>query len=229
MLFQNRIVKFTEEALDSLMFHPDNWRIHPARQQAATKAALEQVGWVDAVLVNLRTGEEWPEGERNVTTLIDGHMRVLLASRNHETTVPVKYVDLTPEEEAFVLATYDPLGQLAVTDGQKLMELAGKLDQEQASVRAALRGAGMDLRKEFGHLAEETEKPKRTKTRNPFTLEPGPGPNQPEERERYPLAIVIDRRTYQAWQTFKDGRNDTAAFIDLFSQVVLILKEETRA
>ena len=80
-------------------------------------AVLDKVGWVQQVIVNQRTGN-----------LIDGHMRVALALRKNEATIPVVYVDLSPEEEDVVLATLDPVGDLAATDRAQLAELLSELE-----------------------------------------------------------------------------------------------------
>lgn len=116
--WQNRIVGSGTENPDQLLAHDKNWRVHPKSQQNAMAAVFERVGWVQSVIVNQRTGK-----------LVDGHMRVAMALSNHEPTIPVVYVDLSPEEEDVVLATLDPLGDLAATDRAQLAELLGELEQ----------------------------------------------------------------------------------------------------
>jgi hypothetical protein len=113
---RSRIVGHGEEAPDQLLANPANWRIHPKAQQDAMKGILDQVGWVQSVIVNRTTGH-----------LVDGHLRVSLALREDLPTIPVAYVELTPEEEALVLATLDPLAALAVTDKEKLAELLAEV------------------------------------------------------------------------------------------------------
>ena len=95
--WRNLITGAGEEAPDPLLANPANWRIHPKAQQDALAGALDQVGWVQQVLVNRRSG-----------FVVDGHARVALALTRGEATVPVLYVDLDPDEEALVLATLDP-------------------------------------------------------------------------------------------------------------------------
>src|SRR4051794_27570297 len=94
----NRIVGHDDVPPDQLLANDRNWRRHPAVQQNALTGVLSDVGWVQSVISNTRTGK-----------LIDGHLRVELALRNNEPTVPVTYVDLSPEDEALVLATLDPI------------------------------------------------------------------------------------------------------------------------
>lgn len=112
MDIRSRIVGHGEESPDQLLANPLNWRIHPKHQQDAMSGVLQEIGWVQSVIVNRTTGN-----------LVDGHMRVSLALREELTSIPVVYVELSPDEEATVLATLDPLGAAAVTDKEKLAEL----------------------------------------------------------------------------------------------------------
>ena len=52
--------------------------------------------------------------------IIDGHLRVTLAMRNDQPSIPVEYVDLDEHEEAEALATIDPLSAMAGTDRANL-------------------------------------------------------------------------------------------------------------
>jgi hypothetical protein len=117
--WQNRIVGSGTENPDQLLAHDKNWRVHPKSQQNAMAAVFERVGWVQSVIVNQRTGK-----------LVDGHMRVAMALSKHEPKIPVVYVDLSPEEEDVILATLDPLGDLAATDRAQLAELLTEIDQQ---------------------------------------------------------------------------------------------------
>lgn len=107
--WRNRIVGNGEESPEQLLANPKNWRIHPKAQQDGLAAILDRVGWVQNVIVNQRTGH-----------LVDGHLRVTLAMRRNEPTLPVLYVDLSPEEENLILTTLDPLAGFAVTDADAL-------------------------------------------------------------------------------------------------------------
>jgi len=83
---------------------------------------LDDIGWIQDVIVNERTGR-----------LIDGHLRVELAIKRGEKTVPVKYVDLSEEEEERALATFDPITSMAETDRELLNSLVERCrtDNEQ--------------------------------------------------------------------------------------------------
>jgi len=124
---RNRIVGHGEEAPDQLLANPANWRIHPKAQQAALAGVLGEVGWVQSVIVNQRTGH-----------LVDGHMRVSLALRDGVSAVPVAYVDLSPEEESLILATMDPISGMAVTDADQLAALLADVSPSSADVQSML-------------------------------------------------------------------------------------------
>jgi hypothetical protein len=125
--WRNRITGSGQEAPDQLLANPANWRIHPKAQQDALAGALDQVGWVQQVLVNRRTG-----------FVVDGHARVALALRRGEPTVPVLYVDLELAEEALVLATLDPIGAMAGRDEEKLRALLADVTVDDAGLLALL-------------------------------------------------------------------------------------------
>lgn len=110
--FASRIVGEGSEAPDQLLANPLNWRRHPKAQQDALEGMLRTVGWVQRVIVNQTTGH-----------IVDGHLRVEVALRRNEPTVPVLYVELTPDEEKIVLAAIDPIGGLAETDQEMLDDL----------------------------------------------------------------------------------------------------------
>jgi len=125
--WRNRITGSGEEAPDQLLANPANWRIHPKAQQDALAGALDQVGWVQQVMVNQRTG-----------FVVDGHARVALAITRGEPSVPVLYVDLSPDEEALVLATLDPISAMAGRDDEKLRALLADVTVDDAGLLALL-------------------------------------------------------------------------------------------
>jgi hypothetical protein len=110
--WRSRIVKFEAEAdPTSLKPHPDNPRQHPDYQKAAMRAVLGEIGWLDAIKVNVNTG-----------TIVDGHERHEEALAKGS-TLPVLWLDLTEEEERKALATFDPLGALATYSPERLGSL----------------------------------------------------------------------------------------------------------
>ena len=119
--WRNRIVEHGEEAPDQLLANPANWRIHPKAQQDALAAVLDDVGWVQDVIVNRRTG-----------LVVDGHLRLSLALQRGEAEIPVVYVDLSADEEALVLASIDPLSAMAERDEEALGQLLDGISAEGA-------------------------------------------------------------------------------------------------
>src|SRR5262245_17834222 len=132
---RNRITSSGEEDPEKLLAHPKNWRSHSADQESAVEGLLEEVGWVNNVIVNRRTGR-----------LIDGHLRVELAKRRKEAKIPVVYVDLSEKEEELVLATLDPLGDLAGIDAKRLESLLGEIDPKSIALQRMI----ADLEEELG-------------------------------------------------------------------------------
>lgn len=126
------------------MANPLNWRMHPKGQVDALEGLLKQVGWVQRIIVNQRTGH-----------VVDGHARVELALRRSEQRVPVVYVDLSADEERLVLAALDPIGGLATTDADKLAELLQDVSAQDAGLQALLD----DLARQIGAGVGEIDLP----------------------------------------------------------------------
>lgn len=125
--WRNRIVGYSDEAPDQLLANPSNWRIHPAAQQNALSGALKEIGLVQNVIVNRTTGH-----------VVDGHLRITLAMREEQPTVPVTWVELSEEEELYVLATIDPLAAMATADAGALDALLSSVQSGEAAVQAML-------------------------------------------------------------------------------------------
>lgn len=153
--WRNRIVGEGEEAPDQLLANPRNARRHPQAQQQALADVLDQVGVVQRVIVNQRTG-----------FVVDGHARIALALRQGQPTIPVLYVDLDEREEALVLATLDPIGAMATYDSAALDALLGEVDTGSAALQtmldelateAGLYGLGQDAAPNFQPVGEDEQ------------------------------------------------------------------------
>lgn len=132
--WRNRIVGTDDVPPEDLLANPDNWRLHPGRQRDALRGSLSELGWIARVMVNRTTGH-----------VIDGHARIEEAISKGEPTVPVEYVELTEDEERLALATFDPIGAMAVRDDAKLRELLGDMVVDEAGLAALVADLGSGL------------------------------------------------------------------------------------
>ena len=110
--------------------HALNFRLHPAAQSQALAASLDNVGWVQQVVINTTTGN-----------LLDGHLRVDLARQRGEVELPCLFVELSEDEERLVLASLDPIAAMADGRPRRSSGAAG-LDSERG--RAGPRPARVD-------------------------------------------------------------------------------------
>jgi hypothetical protein len=54
--WKNRIVGYSDEPPDQLLANPKNWRTHPGSQADALRGVLADVGIVQNVIANRRSG-----------------------------------------------------------------------------------------------------------------------------------------------------------------------------
>lgn len=125
--WQNRIVGYDNVPPDQLLANPMNFRVHPKRQQDALNGSLNELGWLQDIIVNRVTDH-----------VLDGHLRVQLALRNAEPTVPVKYVEISEDEERLALAIFDPITYMAETDAAQLDALLQQVNTGEAALQAVL-------------------------------------------------------------------------------------------
>lgn len=126
--WQNRIVGYGAEPPWALKANPKNWRKHPRHQASALSGVLFEVGIVQNVIVNKTTGN-----------LVDGHLRVELALKSKQSSIPVTYVELSLTEEAEILATLDPVSALATSDKVRLEDLLASIKSSDDAVNNLLR------------------------------------------------------------------------------------------
>lgn len=113
--WRNRIVGTGEMTAEELEANPRNPRVHGTRQKGAMTAMLDDVGWVQTIIVNKRTNR-----------IVDGHMRAAIAAQRGP--VPVTFIDVSEDEEALIMAAMDPIGAMATTDTAALERLTADLD-----------------------------------------------------------------------------------------------------
>jgi hypothetical protein len=144
--YRNRILGLRVMPASELVDNPRNWRKHPPAQEAGLDAVMRQVGVIDVVRYNEPTGRLW-----------DGHLRKKLFGADPATPVIVLVTDLSEEEEALALGTFDPLAGLARADTEALLALL-RLAQDAPVVEAdedlqdllhlVARGHGLQLESE---------------------------------------------------------------------------------
>ena len=111
MEIRSRIKELVYVKAGELRQDPRNWRRHPQEQQSALVEAMERIGDIDAVIAR-----QTDDG----LVLVDGHLR---AGLDAERQVAVLVTDLTEEEAAVALATYDPISAMAEFDEPALRAL----------------------------------------------------------------------------------------------------------
>lgn len=166
--YKNRIVDHGECDPAQLLANPFNFRKHPKNQQNGMNGVLSDVGWVQSVIVNQRTNH-----------LIDGHLRVSLALRNNEKSIPVVYVDLSENEEKKILATLDYTSSLADIDKDILEDLIKDVQTDDAQVLQLL----SDMLEE--QLEIDVDEPKQDKDDEPQFIVSVHLNGEGEQRELY--------------------------------------------
>lgn len=140
-MIRSRIVGFAMKPADQLTANPRNYRTHPQKQRDAVQASLRELGWIGAVVENVRTG-----------LLVDGHERVWQAMQSGS-EVPVLMVDLSEAEEALALATFDPITYMAETDAAALDALLREVNTGEAALQELL----AELAEEAGIVPPDVE------------------------------------------------------------------------
>lgn len=110
--YRDRIIELRRVPASELQANPKNWRLHPDNQRAAMEGVLSEVGYAGAALAR-----ELPDGSLQ---LIDGHLRKETAG---DTPVPVLVLDVDENEADKILATHDPIAEMAQTHFGMLSDL----------------------------------------------------------------------------------------------------------
>ncbi len=157
--WRSRIVGHAEVPPSDLTANPRNWREHPKAQRDALAGVLDSVGWVGEIVVNKRTG-----------LVVDGHLRLTLAVERAEPSVPIKYIDVSEDEEALILATLDPIAAMAETDAGALERLIEELGEQDGMVADLLDAIAEEHGIDPPHFAPvDVDEQSRLDTRAPVT------------------------------------------------------------
>lgn len=138
--WRNRIVGGGEQPASQFMANPSNARIHPKQQQQALIGSLNEIGWIQNVIVNKTTGN-----------VVDGHARIAEALKmGDETPVPYVEVELTEDEEKLALATLDPISAMAAYDKAQLDALLREVNTGDAALQTMLAELAQDNGLDYG-------------------------------------------------------------------------------
>ena len=127
MEIKDRIKSFRRIKASQLIHNSRNWRNHPAAQETALRAILSEIGFAAACLVR-----DCGDGTYE---LIDGHLRANIAE---DAKIPCLISDLTASEADQVLATFDSITGLAVTDQSILNSLIESITTESEDLQELL-------------------------------------------------------------------------------------------
>jgi ParB-like chromosome segregation protein Spo0J len=108
---RDRIKAIRVVQADELIANPSNWRRHPPEQRQELTTLLETIGNVDVLKV-VDTEDGY--------LIVDGHLRADILGTAR---VKVAVLDLDETETKQVLASYDRVGAMAVTDDEALAAL----------------------------------------------------------------------------------------------------------
>ena len=126
MKLKDRVVRLQRMPARDLIPNPRNWRTHPDKQQDALRGILAEVGIAGALLAR-----ETPDG----MMLIDGHLR---ADTDPDTEWPVLVLDVNEAEADLLLATVDPIADMAEPDPARLDALLREIDTSSEALQAML-------------------------------------------------------------------------------------------
>lgn len=126
-MWESRIVGYETINPEQVLANPQNFRTHPESQAAPLRALLSNVGIVQNIIINRTTGH-----------LIDGHLRVMEALKAGQSELPATIVELSPDEERLILASYDHLSSLAGIDVAQLDALLRDVSSDNADIQAMI-------------------------------------------------------------------------------------------
>lgn len=121
--------------------HPRNFYTHPMQQRKVVNAAIDDIGYVDEVVVN-----------RTTNRIVNGHLRVELAIGNGEDTIPVTWIACDEETETRLLIFFDRIGEMAKVDGERVKGLIDQVEVETAPLQ--------DMLDEWAATFEKFSRPK---------------------------------------------------------------------
>ena len=117
MKIRDRIKELRRVPASELKPNPKNWRKHSEKQENVMRSVLAEVGFAGACLAR-----ELDDGS---LMLVDGHLR---AETLNDEPVPVLVLDVDEKEADLILATYDPISEMAEADTDAIADLMDGLE-----------------------------------------------------------------------------------------------------
>ena len=223
MEIKDRVKEFKRIKASELKANPKNWRLHDSIQREALQSVLNNVGMAGAVVVYENKDKEF--------VIIDGHLR---ADINDNQEVPTLILDVNEEEADLLLATYDPISEIAKSDNTMLSDLLKTIDTSDENLQTLLH----DIDENFGLI--ESELPEQETDafylQNPIAernaqddlLDPGPddSPREIDEKEELTVVVVYVEKSKQ--EKFKENisKMGTKWSIDNHSDIIVKALEE---
>lgn len=123
MQIRNRIMEQRLVHPDEVAPNPRNWRVHPQHQRDALRGVLAEVGIVAPVIAyhSERAGGR--------LMLVDGHERMTVG-----VPFPCVILDVSDTEADKLLATFDPIANLATANVKALEELVASFELDSPAV-----------------------------------------------------------------------------------------------
>jgi hypothetical protein len=123
MQIKNRVKELRHVPAKELQLSGNNWRVHNDEQRQVMTELINTVGFASAIIAR-----ETDDGKLEV---IDGHLRQEIAE---DEEVPVLVLDLNEEEAKYLLATFDPVSDLASGDIDKFQILLNNIEVDTSSI-----------------------------------------------------------------------------------------------
>jgi hypothetical protein len=121
-MMKNRVTGLEWVAPGDLDDHPRNWRLHSSAQKAVLTEAMEKIGVSGAVLA-------YRAKATGRLTVIDGHLRKDVL--RDEEKVPVLVLDVDDVEAEALLATFDPVAQMATANDLLYQQIVSELQKDE--------------------------------------------------------------------------------------------------
>jgi hypothetical protein len=175
---RDRIKEFRRVPAAELIRNEKNWREHPPAQRHALQKMLETVGYADAAIAYESGGD---------LVLIDGHLR---ADMTPDMEVPVLILDVNDEEADLLLATIDPMGQMAAAEAEALSQLIAEVSTD----------ADDELRRVLGGIEQDYvagEKKDEEEEDDPEPKEQGSSSQQKKTGEYVIITFRMARSEYE--------------------------------